>query len=183
MNLASLVVEATLTSFRVNKNLAEKAVAQVSDERLFTPLDANTNSIAIIMKHVGGNLRSRWTDFLTSDGEKPWRNRDDEFTDTFKDRRDVFTIWEAGYAALFETLTTLTADDWLRTVTIRGEAISVPLAIQRSLAHTNYHVGQIVLTARLLAEGPWETLTIPRGQSAQHNKTAWGRNDYSQRAR
>lgn len=182
MNLATLFLDATLTSFRANKNLAEKAVAQVSDERLFMPLDANTNSLAIIMKHVGGNLRSRWTDFLTSDGEKPWRNRDDEFIDNFNDRSEVLAHWEAGYSALFATLAALTADDLLRTVTIRGEAHSVPLAIQRSLAHTNYHVGQIVLTARLLVEQPWETLTIPRGQSNQHNAAAWGNNDYGKRA-
>lgn len=183
MSIASDFLVATLTSLRANKNLADKAIAQVPDDRLHMAFDEHTNSIAVIMKHVGGNLRSRWTDFLTSDGEKPWRNRDAEFVDQDEDRNAVLAIWEAGWACLFNTLEHLTADDLERTVLIRGEPHSVPLAIQRSLAHTMYHVGQIVQLARVLAGDQWQTLTIPRGGSSQHNDRVWGQDDYGQRAR
>jgi uncharacterized damage-inducible protein DinB len=161
---------AAIATFRKQKSLAERAIAQLSDEQLRTALDANTNSIAVIMKHVGGNLRSRWTDFLATDGEKPWRNRDDEFVDTFASRDDIMQAWEAGWAALFGSLESLTGADLDREVTIRGEVHTVPLAILRALDHSGYHVGQIVLTARLLVgERPWQTLTISRGGSEQFN--------------
>jgi uncharacterized damage-inducible protein DinB len=164
----------TIATFRKQKQMAERAIVQLSDEQLRTPLDANTNSIAVIMKHIGGNLRSRWTDFLTTDGEKPWRNRDDEFIDTFKSRDKIMQAWEAGWAALFTALESLHEADLGLEVTIRGEVHSVPLAILRALDHCGYHVGQIVLTARLLVgEKPWQTLTIPRGGSQQFNQRIW----------
>jgi uncharacterized damage-inducible protein DinB len=175
--------DAAVASFRYHKNLADRAVAQISDEGLRRALDGNVNSIAVIMKHVAGNLRSRWTDFLTADGEKPWRNRDDEFVDAFSSRDELLAAWEAGWSALFGALDALAAADFDRTVAIRGEAHSVALAIQRSLAHTCYHVGQIVLLARHEAGDVWETLTIPRGGSAAHNQAAWGANDYGQRSK
>jgi hypothetical protein len=176
--LASAVVEGAVAAFRSNKALADKAVGQLPDEKLQRALDANTNSIAVIMKHVAGNLLSRWTDFLTTDGEKPWRNRDNEFVDTFTARADVVAYWESGWNRLFESLGGLKADDLVRSVTIRGEPHTVPLAIQRSLAHTTYHVGQIVLIARVLAEDKWTTLTIPRGASAGFNQRVWGKGHY-----
>ena len=176
--IARTVVEATVASYRANKGWADKAIGQVSDENLRVALDANTNSIAVIMKHVAGNLRSRWTEFLTTDGEKPWRNRDDEFVDTFASRAEVLACWETGWQCLFDTLASLTPDDLAKTVTIRGEAHTVPLAIQRSLAHTAYHVGQIILIARILAGEEWATITIPRGASAGFNQRVWGKGHY-----
>jgi hypothetical protein len=172
--LGRSVVEAALASFRADKGWADKAVAQLPDEKLHCALDSNTNSIAVIMKHVAGNLLSRWTDFLTTDGEKPWRNRDDEFVDSFAGRSELLAYWDSGWNRLFGTLENVTAEDLRETVTIRGEPHSVPRAIQRSLAHCAYHVGQMVLIARILAGDKWETITIPRGGSADFNQRVWG---------
>ena len=179
-NVGLAFVEAAINSFETNKRLAERAVAQLSDDKLHVALDNNTNSIAVIMKHVAGNLISRWTDFLATDGEKPWRNRDDEFVDSFNDRAELEAYWERGWACLAEALKRLTVDDLSKTVQIRGEPHSVPLAIQRSLGHTCYHVGQIVQVARIQAGDEWKTLTIPRGESEQFNKQNWGQAQRSQ---
>lgn len=177
-DLAAFVIDGADQSFRANKGWADKAIAQLPYEKLRVALDQNTNSIAVIMKHVAGNLLSRWTDFLASDGEKPWRNRDDEFVDTFGDRAEVLDYWERGWGRLFETLDALTLADLSKTVMIRGEPHSVPLAIQRSLSHCGYHVGQIVMIARILAGDDWQTLTIPRGGSAGYNQNVWGKGHY-----
>jgi hypothetical protein len=174
MNLAVEFVSAITDAFEANKRLADRAVEQVPDEKLHTTLDAHTNSIAVIMKHVAGNLASRWTDFLTSDGEKPWRNRDEEFVDSFTSRADLLVFWERGWTCLLTTLKSLTPADLEKTITIRGEPHSVPLALERSLGHTCYHIGQIVQVARIHAGDTWNTLTIPRGGSAQFNKANWG---------
>src|SRR5688500_18110331 len=174
MEIAELFIAAIINAFEANKRLADRAVEQVPDDKLHVALDENTNSIAVIMKHVAGNLTSRWTDFLTTDGEKPWRNRDDEFVDTFGSRAELLEAWERGWACLLTTLKSLTPDDLGRTVTIRGESHSVPLAIERSLGHTCYHVGQIVQVARIHAGEKWDTLTIPRGGSEQFNRANWG---------
>src|ERR1700758_5329656 len=147
-DVAKALLDGALTAFQSNKGWADKAVAQLPDDMLHVALDANTNCIAVVMKHVAGNLLSRWTDFLTTDGEKPWRNRDDEFVDTFAARAELIAYWDAGWQRLFDALEALTADDLGKSVTIRGEPHSVPLAIERSLAHTCYHVGQIMLIAR-----------------------------------
>lgn len=171
--LASLI-----NVFRYHKELADRAAAQVSDEQIRRPLDANTNSIAVIMKHVAGNLRSRWTDFLASDGEKAWRNRDQEFVDDYASRDELLADWESGWGVLFATLESLSPGDLGRTIHVRGEPHSVILAAHRSLAHTAYHVGQIVLFARHLAGDQWTVLTIPRGASEQFNKTHWGGKAY-----
>ena len=173
MDGVQLFLSATLETFEANKRMADRAIAQVTDEMLRIPLDANTNSIAVIMKHVAGNLTSRWTDFLTTDGEKPNRNRDGEFVDEFSDRAELLQCWERGWDCLRNSLKSLTPDDCNKEVTIRGEPHTVPLALQRSLAHTCYHVGQIVQAARVHAKDQWETLTIPRGQSAQFNNAKW----------
>lgn len=157
-------------TFRKYKELAERAAAQAPDAALHEPLDGNTNSIAVIMKHVAGNLRSRWSDFLTTDGEKPGRDRDGEFVDTHASRAELMKDWESGWAVLFDTLASLTPADLTRTVTIRAEPHSVLLAAQRSLAHIAYHVGQIMLIARIVSEserlggrpGSWQVLTMPR---------------------
>jgi hypothetical protein len=168
------LIDGALVTFRSNKGWADKAIAQVSDDGLHIALDPETNCVAVIMKHVAGNLRSRWTDFLTSDGEKPWRNRDDEFLDTFTARDELLAYWESGWQQLFHSLAELSSEDLGRTVTIRGEPHSVPLALQRSLAHCAYHVGQIILIARILAGDRWTTITIPRGGSAGFNQRVWG---------
>jgi hypothetical protein len=160
--------------FRKQKSLAEKAIAQLHDAKLHLPLDENTNSVCVIMKHVGGNLRSRFTDFLTTDGDKPDRNRDGEFVDDFPSRAAILDHWESGWNVLFDTLASLRSEDLAKTITIRGEPHSVIDALHRSLAHCGYHVGQIVQLARFLAKDGWETITIPRGGSEQFNRSLRG---------
>jgi hypothetical protein len=174
MDMTAEFLSAIIDAFEANKRLADRAVEQVPDDKLRVPLDANTNSIAVIMKHVAGNLTSRWTDFLTTDGEKPDRNRDDEFVDTFRSRAELLDCWERGWARLLTTLRALQVEDVGKTVLIRGEPHSVPLAAERSLAHTCYHIGQIVQVARVHAGDQWNTLTIPRGASEQFNAAHWG---------
>jgi hypothetical protein len=176
--LGKVIIDGALASFRANKSWADEAIGQLPDDKLHISLDSNTNSIAVIMKHVAGNLLSRWTDFLTSDGEKPWRNRDDEFVDSFSSRCELIDYWNAGWQRLFETLGSLAPSALGQTVLIRGEPHSVPLAIQRSLAHCGYHVGQIILIARILAGENWKTITIPRGGSATFNQRVWGSGGY-----
>jgi hypothetical protein len=172
------LIDGALAAFRSNKGWTDKAIAQLSDDRLHVALDSNTNCFAVIMKHVAGNLLSRWTEFLTTDGEKPWRNRDEEFVDTLSTRDELTAYWESGWQRLLGSLADLTPDDLGKTVTIRGEPHSVPLAIQRSLAHCAYHVGQIVLIARILAGDDWSTITIPRGAPANFNQKVWGKGHY-----
>ncbi len=174
MDLPAEFLSAIINAFEANKRLADRAVEQVPDDKLHTALDENTNSIAVIMKHVAGNLASRWTDFLTTDGEKPWRNRDGEFVDTFGSRAELLEFWERGWGCLFGTLRGLTGEDLEKTVLIRGEPHSVPLALERSLGHTCYHIGQIVQVARIHAGEKWNTLTIPRGGSEKYNQANWG---------
>ena len=160
----------SLDLFRYYKNLAERAMAQVSDEQLLTVLDGEANSIAVIVKHMAGNMRSRWTDFLTSDGEKPDRNRDTEFEEPPKTRAALMELWERGWKYVFDALEPLTDADLGRTVTIRTEPHSVMQAINRQVAHYSHHVGQIVFLAKHLtakATGRWDSLSVPRGQSKQ----------------
>jgi hypothetical protein len=170
---STTIIPAFTAEFRRYRNLAENAAAQITWQDIRTPLDKETNSIAIIMKHIAGNLRSRWTDPLTTDGEKPWRNRDEEFIDNFPDRESVAVTWTAGWSALDTALASFTDADLPRTLTIRGEPHTLILALTRSLSHTSYHCGQIVQIARILASragSPWKTLTVPRGGSNEFNK-------------
>ncbi|MGD0912800.1 MAG: DUF1572 domain-containing protein [Terracidiphilus sp.] len=160
----------SLAIFRNYKRLAERAMEQVSDADLFTKLGPETNSIAIVVKHMSGNMRSRWTGLLTTDGEKPNRNRDSEFEAPPQTRAQVFEMWEQGWQCLFSALDPLTDDDLARKVLIRGEAHSVMQAINRQVAHYQYHIGQIVLLARHFAGDRWQSLTIPRKQSAEFNR-------------
>ena len=173
-SIATATLEGIVRTFRSQKKLADRSVAQLSDDALRAPLDENTNSIAIIMKHVAGNLRSRWTDVLTTDGEKPWRNRDEEFVDRYASRAELLDDWERGWTALFDSLASLRADDLVRSVSVRGEAQSLALAAMRSLAHVAYHVGQIVQLSRVRAGNEWTTLTIVRGGSDAYNAATWG---------
>ncbi len=163
-------LEDALSLFRFYKRLAERAMEQVTDEQLFAALDRESNSIAITVKHVAGNTRSRGTDFLTADGEKPSRDRDSEFVDPPATRKDLLAAWEDGWNRLFTALEPLTDADLARTVTIRGEAHSVMQAINRQLAHYPHHVGQIVLLARHFARDHWQSLSIPRNQSTEFNR-------------
>jgi hypothetical protein len=158
-----------MSQYRSHKQLAEKAIAQVSqDGDLFVVLGAEENSIAIIVKHVAGNLRSRWTDFLTEDGDKPDRNRDLEFEhEAGETRASLLARWALGWRPVFDTLEKLKPEDLSRTVHLRGESLSVVQAINRNLTHTAYHVGQIVLLAKHFAGDGWRSLTIPRAR-AQH---------------
>jgi Protein of unknown function (DUF1572) len=163
-------LEDSLAVFRYYKKLAERAMEQVTDEQLFAVLDNEANSIAIIVKHITGNMRSRWTDFLTTDGEKPDRNRDGEFVDPPATREALMAEWENGWARVFAALEQLTDADLVRTVTIRGEAHSVMQAINRQLAHYPHHVGQIVLLAKHFASDHWQSLSVPRNRSAEFNQ-------------
>jgi hypothetical protein len=174
MDILAEFLSATINAFEANKRLADRAVEQVPEDKLQVALDENTNSIAVIMKHIAGNLLSRWTDFLTTDGEKPGRFRDSEFIDSFSLRSEIQEFWEGGWACLLGTLKSLKTEDFGKTVWIRGEPHSVPLALERSLGHTCYHIGQIVQLARIHAGDHWKTLTIPKGGSEQFNKDHWG---------
>lgn len=156
--------------FRHYKKLADRAIAQVADTDLTRTLDPEMNCIAIIMKHMAGNMLSRWTDFLTTDGEKPSRDRDSEFENPPAIRAELLAQWERGWDALFHALDPLTDADLARTVTIRGEAHSVTQAINRQVAHLSYHVGQIVLLAKHFQSSNWKSLSIPRKQSEQFNQ-------------
>ena len=159
----------TADLFRYYKRLGDRAMQQTPDEGLFATLDAESNSIAIIVKHLSGNMRSRWTDFLTSDGEKPDRNRDSEFEAPPATRIGLLDMWEAGWKLVFDSLAHLTEADLGRTIPIRGEAHSVMQAINRQLTHYAYHVGQIVYLAKHFAGPDWNALTIPRRKSAEFN--------------
>ncbi|MGB6973598.1 MAG: DUF1572 domain-containing protein [Terracidiphilus sp.] len=160
----------SLAIFRQQKRLAERAMDQVTDEQLFAALDAEANSIAVIVKHMAGNMRSRWTDFLTSDGEKPSRNRDAEFVDPPATRAALLAEWEAGWSCVFSALESLTDADLTRTVTIRGEAHSVMQAINRQVAHYAQHTGQIILLAKHFAGDHWQSLSVPRHKSGEFNR-------------
>src|SRR5215207_4922433 len=154
---------------------AERALAQVSDEDLLASLDSEANSLAVLMKHMAGNMLSRWTDFLTTDGEKPDRHRDGEFVvDSGTSRADLFAFWEAGWSRLLDSVDALTPEDLGRSVTIRAEPHTVPRALHRALIHYAYHVGQIVLLAKHWRGEAWQTLSVPRGKSEEFNQGKMG---------
>ena len=159
----------SLAVFRYYKKLAERAMEQLTDEQLVAVLDEEANSIAVIVKHMTGNMRSRWTDFLTSDGEKPSRRRDLEFVDPPETREALQAAWEVGWGCLFNALEPLEDGDLARTVTIRGEAHSVMQAINRQMGHYAYQVGQIVYLAKHFSAQEWKALTVPRNKSAEFN--------------
>jgi hypothetical protein len=157
----------TIKSFKGLKSTAEKAIAQISDEELHYFPDTESNNVAIIMKHMAGNMISRFTDFLTTDGEKVWRKRDGEFIDEGKNREELFEIWNKGWQVLFETLSLLTADDLLKIVTIRREEYTVIRALQRQLSHYGYHTGQIVYLCKHIRSTGFQSLSIPRNKVQQ----------------
>jgi uncharacterized damage-inducible protein DinB len=163
MAVTASYLENSTSLFRYYKSLAENAIAQVSDAQLATVLDPQMNSIAVILNHMAGNMRSRWTDFLTTDGEKPFRDKKREFANAPASREELMKLWEEGWECAFATLEALTDADLARTITIRGEPHSALQAINRQLTHTAYHVGQIVLLAKHLAHEHWKPLKVARG--------------------
>jgi len=163
-------LEDSLELFRYYKKLAERAMEQVTDEQLFAAMDEETNSIAIVVKHMAGNMRSRWTNFLTTDGEKADRDRDTEFVDPPATRAALLEVWEHGWKCAFQALEPLSDTDLGRTVTIRGEAHSVMQAINRQLTHYALHIGQIVMLAKHFARDRWQSLSVPRNRSAEFNQ-------------
>jgi len=168
MDTAAAYLDEARRSLRGHKRLAEGAISQLSDRELFHQLDPESNSVAVIMKHIAGNMRSRLSDFLTTDGEKPDRHRDTEFETPPQTRAEIFALWEQGWKHLFDALAQLTDEDLARTVTIRTEPHSVMQAINRQVAHYSYHVGQIAFLAKHFAaqSGKWTALTVPRNKSA-----------------
>jgi hypothetical protein len=169
-DVGSIYLEEAFRSLQGHKRLAEGAMAQLSDEQFFALPDAESNSVAIIVKHMAGNMRSRFTDFLTSDGEKPDRDRDTEFIiATDASRAEILAAWEKNWQVVFDTIHSLSGDDLARRVTIRGEPHSVLQAINRQVAHYAYHAGQIVFLAKHWKGSEWKSLSVPRGQSAAVN--------------
>jgi hypothetical protein len=163
------LIKDLVNEFARYRIIGEKAIQQVSDESLNSVLGVDNNSIAVIVRHISGNLVSRFTDFLNSDGEKPWRDRDSEFEDKHYDRREVDRMWAEGWGVLDAQLSGLTDEHLQQQVYIRGKAWTIHAALCRSLAHVSYHVGQIVLLARILNKGDWQWLSIPKGQSREYN--------------
>ena len=175
MELGRHYLEDAIAELKKYKSFADRAIAQVGDSDFFRQLDPESNSIALVMKHIAGNQRSRWTDFLTTDGEKPDRDRDSEFEKSGADTREsIVARWEAGWRALFEALAPLTDEDLQKTVAIRGEPHTVVQAINRQMTHYASHVGQIVFLAKHLAGERWKTLSIPRGRSRDYDVTKGG---------
>ncbi len=160
----------SIVSFRNYKKLAERAIEQISDEEFFAAIDSEANSIALVVKHIAGNLHSRWTDFLTTDGEKEFRKRDTEFEVIGDTRDSLMESWESGWNVLFENIEPLTVDDLGRTITIRGEPHTIIEAINRQLTHYAYHVGQVVLLAKHFRAADWNTLSVAKNRSAQFNE-------------
>jgi Protein of unknown function (DUF1572) len=169
-SLAQHYLETILVTFRKQKTLADKAFAQLQSEQFHIALDAESNSLAVIIKHMSGNMRSRWKDFLTSDGEKPDRNRDGEFVTGTETLEELMQLWEAGWHEVFQALGTVTPDDLLKTITIRAQPHTVLQAIERQVDHYAYHVGQIVFLAKHLQSEKWQTLSVARGKSGVFNQ-------------
>ncbi|MBN2559934.1 MAG: DUF1572 family protein [Phycisphaerae bacterium] len=168
-------LQSAIAVFHAQKKMADAAIGQLADNQLHQPLDENANEIAVIMKHMAGNMISRWTDLLTSDGEKPWRDRDSEFIDDISSRDELMVRWEHGWECLFAALAALGPGDLMKRTMIRGHPHTVIEAIHREMDHHGYHLGQVVQLARFLAKDAWTTLTVPRGGSEAYNRRAWKR--------
>lgn len=159
------------------KQLAEKAIEQVAPEQLWWQYNSETNSIATIVWHLAGNMLSRWTDFLHSDGEKTWRNRDGEFADRYATKEEMLEHWNKGWACVFDALDSVAEEHCLHTVYIRNEPHTVLEAINRQIAHYSYHIGQIVFIAKMLRDEHWQSLSIPRNKSQEYNREKFGTNN------
>jgi len=169
MEINNSYLESVQKQFLYYKTLGEKAIDQLDPEQLFISVNEDTNSIATIIKHLSGNMLSRWTDFLTTDGEKEWRNRDDEFESNSNTREEVMKIWNNGWNCFFNALNSLTADQLTTIIYIRNEGNTVVEAINRQLAHYPYHIGQIVFYAKMLKKSEWSSLSIPKNKSNSYN--------------
>jgi len=167
MDLKSL--DGIIKQFEYYKLLGERTFAQVSDEDLFWQFNEESNSIAVIVNHLSGNMKSRWTDFLTSDGEKPWRNRDKEFEAIIKSRAQLIAAWEEGWESLFKALNSINESNIDSTITIREQIHTIPEAIHRQMMHYAYHIGQIVYIGRMRAGNNWKSLSVPKGKSDEFN--------------
>ncbi|MBO1004631.1 DUF1572 domain-containing protein [Pseudogracilibacillus auburnensis] len=168
MNLGNEYLKIVQERFKSVKNLGDKTISQLSEEDIHWKLNEASNSIAIIVKHLSGNMISRWSDFLTTDGEKSFRNRDQEFEDDISSKQEMITIWEKGWNTFLDTLNELENQDLLKNITIRSEKHTVLEAIERQMAHYAYHVGQIVYIGKQLKDENWETLSIPKGKSEEY---------------
>lgn len=175
MTIATIYLESAKKRFLSYKELGERSIAQVEESRIHWKPDENSNSITIIVKHMCGNMLSRFTGFLTSDGEKPWRERDAEFEEDHCTKEQLLTTWEKGWQCLMDALNGLKEDDLSGTVTIRGEQLSVVDAINRQLTHYAYHVGQIVYLAKMMKADEWKSLSIPRKGSKEYNEKMMGK--------
>lgn len=169
MNVIENYLEDSIKTFSSYKKMSEKALTQVSDEEFFFKLDEESNSIAIIVKHIAGNMRSRWTDFLTTDGEKEDRHRDTEFELVNDSRESLMNYWERSWGTLFEAFESLSVDDFDKTVSIRGESHTIAEAINRQITHYAYHIGQITFLAKHFRVSDWKTLSVPKNRSAEFN--------------
>lgn len=156
--------------FQYYKSLGEKTMDQLSDEQLFWKSDEEANSIAVIVKHIAGNMLSRWTNFLQEDGEKTWRDRDGEFENSFNSKEDILNAWNQGWTCLFDALEQVTEDNLESIVYIRNHGHTITEAINRQLSHYSYHVGQIVFIGRMLKKDDWISLSVPKNQSKEYNK-------------
>ena len=174
MNINELYLESVKKRFLDYKSLGEKAMDQLDTELLFKAPNADSNSIGVIVKHLWGNMLSRWTNFLTEDGEKSWRERDAEFEESIFERAELMAKWDEGWKCLFDTLDSLKPEQLADIIKIRGEEHTVMDAINRQLAHYPYHIGQIVYAAKMLKDGGFKSLTIPKGQSNQFNTGMFG---------
>jgi Protein of unknown function (DUF1572) len=169
-----IFLESTIKLFRYYKKLGEGAIAQLSDEEVLHKPNEASNSIALIVHHLSGNMLSRWTDFLNSDGEKPWRNRETEFDQSYPDKKAMMTAWEKGWDCLFNALDSISIKDLSKIIYIRNEGQSVLEAIQRQLAHYPHHVGQILFQAKVMRGDVFKSLSIPKGNSETFNKEKFG---------
>ena len=174
--MAIKFLESARKQFTTYKALGEKSLARITDEQLHWSYGEDSNTAAVIVRHMRGNMLSRWTDFLTTDGEKPWRRRDDEFVDDNASRAVVMQRWEEGWQCLFDALAIVTDNDLEKTITIRGEQHTILEAVNRQIAHYSYHVGQIVLIAKMCNNGSWQSLSIPRNGSDAYNAAMMSNN-------
>jgi len=176
MEISKLYLETSIKVFELYKKEAESAIGQLDEKQLFYAPTPESNSVAVIMKHLWGNMLSRWTDFLTTDGEKDWRDRDAEFEAAdIKTKAELLQKWEEGWACMFKALNALTPADVDKQIFIRGEEYTVLKAIQRQTAHYASHIGQIVYVAKMIKGGEWKTLSIPKGQSKLFNEKMFGK--------
>ncbi len=162
-------LSSAIKQFEYYKLLGEKTIAQLPEDKLVWQYNAESNSIATIVKHLSGNMQSRWTDFLTTDGEKEWRKRDGEFENDIKSKKEVLEIWNQGWECLFNALNSITENDYDKLVYIRNQGHTITEAINRQLAHYPYHVGQIVFIGKMICDEKWTSLSIPKGNSNTYN--------------